>query len=252
MRQFIKDNGSLIEDNYSLPYNIADGNIPNDQGMEIDSFDAIYYRNPSVTWVTSKGVLDTDAEVGDIIWFYKAQTLDDNWLAANGTTFDATKYPKLYEILGSNTLPNLAGSEPVHLRGAGNNGSLPAPHTTLGLKETSGSNLGAHTHNISDTNHTHTVNSSHYHTTQIAASSTEAADTGSGHTTGYWSPDSNGTSFDQETDYKAPNVTIGSATPTITLGNPIQVSDGPLVNVNSNSSAGNIRAVWGMWYIRAK
>mgnify|MGYP003290075979 CR=1 FL=1 len=54
MKQFIKNNGSLIEDKYSLPYNVADNNIPTDQGMEIDSFDGIFYRNPSATWITSK------------------------------------------------------------------------------------------------------------------------------------------------------------------------------------------------------
>lgn len=251
MKQYIKNNGSLIEDKYSLPYGVADNNIPTDKGMEIDSFDGIYYKNPSATWITSKGVLDTDAEVGDIIWFYKANSnLDDNWLPANGTTFDTSKYPKLYEILGSNTLPNLAGSEPIHLRGAGDNGSLPAPHTTLALKETGGSNIGAHSHRIQVASHKHTVNSTHYHTTNKPALSTSYEDTGTGHTSGYWSTGS--TTYNTDTDYKAPAVTIDSETPTVTLGDPVQVSGGPTVNVNPNYSAGNIRAVWGIWYIRAK
>lgn len=251
MRQYIKDNGNLVEDIYEFPWYVGDNSIPTDQGMEIDSFDAIYYKNPSATFISTRGALDSDAEVGDIIWFYKANSnLGDDWLPANGTTFDTTKYPKLYEILGSNTLPNLAGSEPIHLRGAGNNGSLPAPHTTLALKETSESNIGAHSHSIQVEAHKHTVNSSHYHTTSKPNLSSSFVYTGSGHTSGYWG--SGSTSYNTETNYVAPAVTIASETPTVTVGNPVQVSGGPTVNVNSKQSAGNIRAVWGVWYIRAK
>ena len=42
-------------------------------------------------------------------WFGLPEKKPLNWLICNGNTFDETVYPELYEILGSNTLPNLVG-----------------------------------------------------------------------------------------------------------------------------------------------
>lgn len=250
MRQYIKNNGNLVEDIYELPHMVADNNIPTDKGMEIDSFDGIYYKNPSTTWITSKGVMDSDAEVGDIIWFYKAQTLDDNWLACNGLTFDTSKYPKLYEILGSNTLPSLAGSEPIHLRGAGNNSNFSGGHITLALKETNGSNMGAHSHTVTGFGHWHEVNEgTHYHNANTLSGTAAAY----GYATETINVKSSGSTGTNTSYAKIPaEPTIGSSTIPVTVGTPIQVSGGPTINVATNFSAGNIRAIWGVWYIRAK
>ena len=40
----------------------------------------------------------------------------DNWLECNGQSFDTSKYPELYKILGSNKVPNYQG---MFLRGYG-------------------------------------------------------------------------------------------------------------------------------------
>ena len=250
MKQYIKDNGNLVEDIYELPWNIGDGNIPTDQGIEIDSFDAIYYKNPSVTWITIRSAIDSDAEVGDIIWFCKAQTLDDNWLKCDGLTFDASKYPKLYEILGSNTLPNLATSEPIHLRGAGNNSNFSGGHITLALKETNGSNMGTHSHTSTGFSHWHEVNEgSHYHNANILSGTAG----GFGYVSETINVKSSGSTGVNSSYNKIPaEPTIGNSTIPVTVGTPVQVPNGPLVKVNSNTSAGNIRAIWGIWYIRAK
>jgi len=44
--------------------------------------------------------------VGQIAPFY-VQTAPIGWLSCDGATFDQTKYPALYTVLGSNTLPDL-------------------------------------------------------------------------------------------------------------------------------------------------
>lgn len=49
------------------------------------------------------------------------KTAPTGWLMLDGSTFDKTKYPRLFELLGTNTLPNMGAAT---LSGKG--GALPA------------------------------------------------------------------------------------------------------------------------------
>ena len=71
------------------------------------------------------------APLGSIVGFYST-TAPAGWLACDGSTFDADKYPALAMYLGSNVLPDLRGE---FLRGAGANG-----HANQG----NGGNVGEH------------------------------------------------------------------------------------------------------------
>ena len=89
---------------------------------------------------------------------YAGPTAPNGWLLCNGSTFDQTLYPKLYELLGdSNTLPDLREK---YLIGKGSG--------SLNLNTNTGSNNHTHTYsyagNNSD-NQVYPVNvaATHYH-----------------------------------------------------------------------------------------
>ena len=49
-----------------------------------------------------------DYPTGAVLWFGTAQPID-GWLILNGATFDKDTNPKLFDLLGSNTLPDFNG-----------------------------------------------------------------------------------------------------------------------------------------------
>jgi microcystin-dependent protein len=52
--------------------------------------------------------------VGEVTMFYGAKSaIPAGWLALDGSTFSSTTYPKLFTLLGTTTLPNMADQFPV-------------------------------------------------------------------------------------------------------------------------------------------
>ncbi len=68
---------------------------------------------------------------------YHGTTAPDGYLHCNGSTFSATHYPKLYQVLGSAILPDLRGK---FIRGLGGN--------SLGLGVTQGDDFKSHSHTV--------------------------------------------------------------------------------------------------------
>lgn len=83
--------------------------------------------------------------VGDIMQLYGTTAPSDKWLVCDGSTFDTTKYPDLYTLLGSNTVPDLTDCV---LRGIGQNGALSAAEQSpiLSIKQKATASMGAHGH----------------------------------------------------------------------------------------------------------
>lgn len=83
--------------------------------------------------------------------------INDDWLYCDGSTFDTTKYPLLYNLLGSDTLPDL---RECCLVGAGTNDTdTIAVHDAFTLGELKDASTQVHTHCITINPHGHSANS---------------------------------------------------------------------------------------------
>ena len=70
------------------------------------------------------GKCDETATVGDIKYSTKSSAAGSGWLKCDGSTFSATKYPELYNLIGTrfgtfSGLPKLPDYRGIYLRGAG-------------------------------------------------------------------------------------------------------------------------------------
>lgn len=57
------------------------------------------------------------------IQMWATSTAPDGWLICNGSSFSASTYPELNNILGGNTLPNFSGRFPLGVGNSGTSGS---------------------------------------------------------------------------------------------------------------------------------
>lgn len=91
-----------------------------------------------------------------VIQAYMGTTAPDGWLLCDGATFDTDAYPKLYAVLGKNTVPDL---REVTLKGIGTN-AQGAAHNAVTLGAFQDDRNKAHSHTMAHTHsmaHTHNV-----------------------------------------------------------------------------------------------
>ena len=90
-----------------------------------------------------------------VVQAYMGAAAPDGWLLCDGSSFDVDEYPKLYEVLGSNILPDL---RECTLKGTGTN-AQGTVHSTIALGAFQDDRNKSHSHTMT---HTHTM--SHTHT----------------------------------------------------------------------------------------
>lgn len=115
--------------------------------------------------ISSKTYGDNIAPLIGMIFPFAGPTAPDGWLLCDGSSFSSSTYPQLYSLLGSTTLPNLAGK---YLIGA--------PSLTNTMQTTgntghthSATYIASNSSNNSSSDHSHSVNyngidgSAYYH-----------------------------------------------------------------------------------------
>lgn len=90
-----------------------------------------------------------------VIQAYMGTTAPDGWLLCDGSTYDVNEYPKLFAVLGFDSVPDL---RECTLKGTGTH-STGAAHNALALGAFQDDRNKAHSHTMS---HTHTM--AHTHT----------------------------------------------------------------------------------------
>ena len=89
---------------------------------------------------------------------------NDSWLLCDGSTYDTSKYPGLYAILGTNKLPDFREVIPVAIGTQGETHSLPTGHDVFTLGQIKERSVTNHTHSVTETAHTHSISiTSHNH-----------------------------------------------------------------------------------------
>lgn len=86
---------------------------------------------------------------------YAGTTSPSGWLICNGSQFSKIIYPKLFETLGSNTLPDLRGRYLVGKNDSNVGLSVPESHAHNW-------SFASFTSSVSTTNHGHTINAVNY------------------------------------------------------------------------------------------
>ncbi len=74
--------------------------------------------------------------VGSFMWWFGLESkIPEGWLKLDGSSFDATKYPELYDILGSTRLPNMIDKfiKGGNTGGVSQNAGLPNPSVSASL-----------------------------------------------------------------------------------------------------------------------
>lgn len=117
--------------------------------------------------ISSKTYGDNISPMPGNILPFAGSTSPDGWLLCNGATFSSSTYPKLYEILGSTTLPNLQGKYLIGASSLTNTmqttGNVGHTHSASYIASNSSNN------NSADATHSHSVNyngidgSAYYH-----------------------------------------------------------------------------------------
>lgn len=169
MKDYIKTSNSLVNaEDLSLKIystiaamNNDIANISSDEVVLVQG-SALYQKsNGSMVDITSPASPVASAGyIGDIVAYYGNTNPDPTtFLVCDGSTFSSSDFPELYNILGTNTTPDLTG---IGLKGTPNGGTVrtrcaescfPA-HTHTGT-------LRSHTHTVADT-HCHMFPSSHF------------------------------------------------------------------------------------------
>lgn len=74
--------------------------------------------------------------VGSFMWWFGLESkIPEGWLKLDGSSFDATEYPELYNILGSTTLPNMIDKfiKGGNTGGVSQSAGLPKPSVSASL-----------------------------------------------------------------------------------------------------------------------
>lgn len=87
---------------------------------------------------------------GSILAF-PSNSIPDGWAKCDGSSYSSVTYPKLFQALGTTTLPNLNAA---YLRGTGTSG-INGTYTGPTLKTFANDKLKGHSHTLTDPGHQH-------------------------------------------------------------------------------------------------
>lgn len=179
-KKYNKINGNLVVDTpkvvtfstYAAAYQgCLDEDVPQDCLVVVEN-DGLYiwdWNQVTLTKLTDVGGGGVQPKyvVGDIMQLYGTTAPSDKWLKCDGSTFDTTRYPDLYNLLGSSNTPDLNG---YVLKGIGNNGNL-STHDPITLGAKLSASIGDHIHGYQlAASHSHTYSDEHSHAWNSTAS----------------------------------------------------------------------------------
>ena len=152
MKKYIKNTNLVPIDNKIKIFSQL-SNVPLDLDNEVVLVEGqgIYQcNNSTITKIYNDGRNISDAILGEIRMFY-GNIIPSGWLELNGSTFDVNAFPLLYNLLGTNIVPDY---REMALRGG----------TPVGVF--SNDAMGSHSHTVNGTgNHTHCLPTdvTHFH-----------------------------------------------------------------------------------------
>lgn len=176
-KKYNKINGNLVVDTpkvvtfstYAAAYQgCLDEDVPQDCLVVVEN-DGLYIWDLAQVTLTKLtevggGGVQPKYVIGDIMQLYGTTAPSGKWLKCDGSAFDTTKYPNLYSLLGSNTVPDLNG---YVLKGIGSNGNL-STHDPITLGAKLSANMGQHYHtgvsNVIHNSHIYSEGTGHTHT----------------------------------------------------------------------------------------
>lgn len=157
MKEFIKKNNNLQQtSDYKIKVYSQLPQSGNADEVIILENDGIYQYSNNV-WDKILNFISSGPSgiIGEIKASLNINDISDDWLECNGDTFDTTKYSELYNLLGTNTLPDLRES---CLVGIGQNSTdIITTHDVFTLGELKDSQTQGHTHSFSEGTHTHRI-----------------------------------------------------------------------------------------------
>ena len=158
MKEYIKSNNLQSFSNKIKVYDTLPNSGIEDEVVFLKN-DGIYqYKNNNWNKLINTGdITGVSVPVG-IISASTTIVNDSDWLLCDGSVFDTSVYPELYNILGSNTLPDLRGR---FLIGQGQNTTdTITNHDSLAncaIRNCGLEVFQAHSHSISNMCHNHTI-----------------------------------------------------------------------------------------------
>lgn len=176
-KKYNKINGNLVVDTpkvvtfstYAAAYQgCLDEDVPQDCLVVVEN-DGLYIWDLAQVTLTKLtevggGGVQPKYVIGDIMQLYGTTAPSGKWLKCDGSAFDTTKYPDLYSLLGSNTVPDLNG---YVLKGIGSNGIF-STHDPIALGAKLSANMGQHYHtgvsNVTHNSHIYSEGTGHTHT----------------------------------------------------------------------------------------
>ena len=157
MKELIKKNGNLqqVSDYKIKIYSQLPQSGSTDEIVILENNGIYQYSNN--VWEKILNFISSGPSgiIGEIKASLNMNDISDDWLECNGNTFDTTKYPELYSLLGTNTLPDLRES---CLVGVGQNSTDNiATHDVFTLGELKDSQTQGHTHSFTQGTHNHNI-----------------------------------------------------------------------------------------------
>ena len=239
MTVYSKQNNSLYKD---TPFGKVYNTKPSDLSS-ISEGEIIFVKEDSVYQKVSGALVDisqitiSSGTVGELVIYSGSTNPDPDVFVEAGQQFDTTKFPELYALLGSDTVPNYDG---YTFRGSGSNGNINS-HDTIAIGEMQSSRTPYHTHKITVPDHTHTVsNGTHRHDSK-QMSNLAYVDTNTGYTTSFtsdYTTSSNVSTGSGTTSYsfqsKTPTWSINGATTDTTYGTVRTSSSGKISQKNKS------------------
>ena len=157
MKEFIKKNNNLQQtSDYKIKVYSQLPQSGNADEVVILENDGIYqYSNNAWEKILNFISSGPSGIIGEIKASLNINDISDDWLECNGSTYDTAKYPELYSLLGTNTLPDLRES---CLVGVGQNSTNSiATHDVFTLGQLKDSQTQGHSHSFTQSTHSHSI-----------------------------------------------------------------------------------------------
>lgn len=236
---YSKQNNSLYKD---MPFGKVYTTKPSDLSS-ISEGEIIFVKEDSVYQKVNGALVDisqitiSSGTVGELVIYSGSTNPDPDVFVEAGQQFDTTKFPELYALLGSDTVPDYDG---YAFRGTGSNGNI-NDHDTINVGEMQNARTSYHTHKMTVPNHTHTVsNGTHRHNSyQMTGSEYANYDPGSNLSyTNDYTTSNNVTTGSGTTNYsfqsKTPDWSINDPTTDTTYGTVRTSSSGTISQKNKS------------------
>lgn len=239
MKIYIKRNNTLYKD---TPLGKVFDSVNDIDVNELTESEVVFVKNGGIYQKINSTLINVSTQqpvkesqhVGDIVIYCGIDNPDPSTLLlCNGNSFDTTLYPELYNILGTNVVPDIYK---LLFRGDGENSNI-SSHDVIEMLAIQSSRVSYHTHSITVPNHKHSISNGRTHNHFSNGRNTSETGKESSFTpTGYMASGSqSGTSSSNNSTYS-----FGSKTPTWSIGNITSDTTYGTARIDSNVNHTNV------------